>query len=76
MREVLVFGRAPEQAYQVVLDSVSGPTLRVKPFEGLDEAAGDFYLFAVTPAQLRGRVNWLDQQGELGSRGIALIPER
>jgi hypothetical protein len=72
-RELLVYGRAPEEASAVVLTGEDGLERRVKPLEGLGPADGDYYLFVV-PAGTNGRVNWLDATGEPGSRGLALLP--
>lgn len=72
-RELLVYGRAPEEASAVVLTGEDGVEQRVKPLEGLGPADGDYYLFAV-PTGTSGRVNWLDATGEPGSAGLALLP--
>jgi hypothetical protein len=72
-RELLVYGRAPEEASAVVLTGESGFERRLKPLEGLGPADGDYYLFAV-PAGMSGRVNWVDATGEPGSPGLALLP--
>lgn len=72
-RELLVYGRAPEEASAVVLTGESGLERRMEPLEGLGPADGDYYLFVV-PAGTSGRVNWLDATGQPGSGGLALLP--
>jgi hypothetical protein len=72
-RELLVYGRAPEEASAIVLTGEDGFERRTTPMEGLGSADGDYYLFAV-PYGVGGRVNWLDANGEPGSRGLALLP--
>ena len=36
--------------------------------------SGDFYLIPIPPEWDSGRVNWLDESGNEGSRGIDLMP--
>jgi hypothetical protein len=73
-REILVYGRVPAEAAAVVV-TVEGETRRaVEPFAGPAEARGDFYLIPVPPEWERGRVNWLDERGNEGSVGHALMP--
>jgi hypothetical protein len=74
VREILVYGRAPEQAAAVELTADGGVSRRVEPFEGPASVPGDFYLIAVSPDLKGGRVNWIDRDGNEGSRGIALLP--
>jgi hypothetical protein len=58
----------------VVLTAEGEVRERVEPFEGPPSASGDFYLMAI-PADLKnGRVNWIDGEGNEGSRGIELLP--
>ena len=70
---VLVFGRTPERATAVVIRS---PSVRVRAEvqEGPDSIRGDFYGIAVRPPMPGARINWLDESGKPGSRGIALMP--
>jgi hypothetical protein len=71
--EILVYGRAPEEAALVRLTPDDGEPLEMKPIEG-PEGEGDFYLFAV-PADIgEGRVNWIDNDGNEGSVGQELMP--
>jgi hypothetical protein len=72
--EVLVFGRVPETAAAVVLTLHGKVRERVRPLEGPSSSRGNFYLFAIAPDLVEGRVNWVDAHGREGSRGIALLP--
>jgi hypothetical protein len=74
VREILVYGRAPEQASAVVLTAKGGVRKGVEPLEGPPGVSGDFYLIAIPPDLKNGRVNWLDGEGNAGSRGITLLP--
>jgi hypothetical protein len=74
VREILVYGRAPEHAAAVVLTAAGGVRTRVEPFEGPPNVSGDFYLIEIPPDLKSGRVNWVDREGHEGSRGIALLP--
>jgi hypothetical protein len=72
-REILVYGRAPEEAALVRLTPDDREPLEMKPIEG-PEGEGDFYLFAV-PADIGdGDVNWIDEEGNAGSPGQELMP--
>jgi hypothetical protein len=73
VREVLVFGRAPERATAVVITS-EHVRIRVNLQEGPDSVRGDFYGVAVKPPLRGARINWLDANGKPGSRGISLMP--
>jgi hypothetical protein len=73
-REILVYGRAPEDAALVRLTPDAGKAIEVKPLEGPAGETGDFYLFAV-PADIgEARVNWIDDEGNEGSVGQELLP--
>jgi hypothetical protein len=73
-REILVYGRAPEDAALVRLTPDAGEAIEVNPLEGPAGETGDFYLFAV-PADIgEGRVNWIDDEGNEGSVGQELLP--
>jgi hypothetical protein len=71
---VLVFGRVPDDAskVKVVLRTKGGLWKGMKPLTG-PPGQGDFYLFEIPPG-IEGRVNWLDRDGNEGSRGIELLP--
>jgi hypothetical protein len=73
-REILVYGRAPEDAALVRLTPDAGEAIEMKPLEGPAGETGDFYLFAV-PADIgEGRVNWIDEERNEGSVGQELLP--
>ena len=73
-REILVYGRAPEDAALVRLTPDAGEAIEMKPLEGPAGETGDFYLFAVRADIGEGRVNWIDDEGEEGSVGQELLP--
>jgi hypothetical protein len=72
-REILVYGRVPEEAALVRVTSDGGARVEAEPIEGPPGETGDFYLVAVPP-DTQGRVNWLHSDGSEGSRGIELLP--
>jgi hypothetical protein len=72
-REILVYGRAPEEAALVRLTPDDGEPIEVKPIEG-PAGEGDFYLFAVPADVGEGEVNWIDEEGNEGSVGQQLLP--
>jgi hypothetical protein len=74
VKEVLVFGRVPERATAVVLTVHGKVRERVQPLEGPGQPRGNFYLLAIAPNLVNGRVNWLYADGREGSRGMALLP--
>jgi hypothetical protein len=74
VREVLLYGRVPEQAKAIVVRRAGKTWVEVGPIEGPPSARGDFYLVALPPDQVKGRVNWIDRRGREGSRGIELLP--
>jgi hypothetical protein len=72
-REILVYGRAPEEAALVRLSPEDWEPIEMKPIEG-PAGEGDFYLFAV-PADIgEGDVNWINADGNEGSVGQKLLP--
>jgi hypothetical protein len=73
VEEILVYGVVPERAAAVVLESPN-VRVRVEPMPGPNGARRDFYLVAVPAKVEKGRVNWLDADGNPASRGIALLP--
>ncbi len=73
-RPVLVYGRVPERAARVVITGTKGLRLETRPLEGPEGARGDFYAISVRPGHPDARINWLDEHGRPGSRGIALMP--
>ena len=74
VKEVLVFGRTPDAAAKVVLTADGGIRKEVEPFPGPEGVEGGFYLIQVKPRMEHARVNWLDRDGNEGSRGIELLP--
>jgi hypothetical protein len=73
-KEVLVYGRVPERARKVVITAEQGVKIEVEPAEGPKSIRGDFFVIPVKPRLGHARINWLDADGVLGSRGIALQP--
>jgi hypothetical protein len=71
--EVLVYGRAPEEAALVRLTPDAGAPVEMEPIEGR-AGEGDVYLFAVPRDIGSGRVNWIDDEGNEGSVGQELGP--
>jgi hypothetical protein len=74
VREILLYGRTPEQTTAVELTTEGGLSKRVGAFEGPASVEGDFYLTVLPPDVGNGRVNWIDGDGNEGSRGIELLP--
>jgi hypothetical protein len=73
-REILVFGRVPERARKVVITADRGVKIEVVPDDGPASIPGDFFVIPVKPHLRHARINWLDAAGDLGSRGIRLMP--
>ena len=73
-KEVLVFGRVPERASKVVITADRGIRIDVEPHEGPSSIPGDFFVIPAKPRLGHARINWLDPNGNPGSRGIALQP--
>jgi hypothetical protein len=80
-REVLVWGRVPDRAEQVVVTAPAGTRIEVEPTDGPESFPGRFYAIPVKLRQdghridWRGaRIDWLDADGKPGSRGIRLMP--
>lgn len=72
-REILVYGRVPEEAALVRVTAEGRAPIDVEPIEGPADETSDFYLVAVPP-DTEGRVNWIDADGNEGSKGIELLP--
>jgi hypothetical protein len=72
VREVIVWGSAPEDAAAVFVTGAGGFRKAVDTQEGLPGRHGDYYLVVVPPSLRRARVNWLDRSGHPGSRGLRL----
>jgi hypothetical protein len=74
VREILVYGRAPEEADNVEISADGGMSLAVKTQEGPANAPGDFWLIATPPGLKNGRVYWIDEDGGARGPGVALLP--
>lgn len=61
--EILVYGRAPEQATTVELTAKDGQRITSKIHEGPPSVAGDFYLIAAPSGHEYALINWMDEQG-------------
>jgi hypothetical protein len=72
-REVLVYGRVPEEAALVRLTPDSGEPVDAEPVESR-AGEGDVYLFALRGEVGSGRVNWIDAEGDEGGSGQELLP--
>jgi hypothetical protein len=73
-KEVLVYGRVPERATKVVVTADRGVRIEVEAHEGPKSIRGDYFVIPVEPRLGHARINWLDADGNAGSRGIALQP--
>jgi hypothetical protein len=73
-KEVLVAGRTPAAATAVAMTADGGIRTVVKTIRGPKGVHGRFYLIPVKPHMEHARVNWLDRDGNTGSRGIRLSP--
>jgi hypothetical protein len=74
---VLVYGRVPKRARAVAILIPGRTSINARLHEGPPSARGDFYAVAVKPPLPRARINWFDQKGRPGSRGIELmLPSR
>jgi hypothetical protein len=73
-KRVLVYGRVPKRASAVAILVPGRGSINARLHEGPKSARGDFYAVAVKPPLPRARVNWFDEKGRPGSRGIALMP--
>ena len=72
--EVLVYGRVPVEAVAVVVTVDGVERRRVEPLPGPSGVDDNFYLVATPPQWEGGRVNWIDENGDEGSPGHALLP--
>jgi hypothetical protein len=77
-KEILVFGRAPERADLVQVDSGGDRGRAVDTSEGPRSERGDFYLIPIPPGWTKhGKVTWIDKDrpGEnLKGQSIGLLP--
>lgn len=75
VKQVLIYGRAPERAEYVLLTVPRGLRMRSPVYDGPNSTRGDYYVVAVPPHIGRGaRINWLDKDKQPGSRGTPLLP--
>lgn len=74
VREVLVYGRTPERATKVVVTAPGGVRIEVEPQEGPSRFQAGFYVVPIEPGLPGAKINWLDERGTPGSRGIRLMP--
>lgn len=74
VREILVYGRAPEEADKVAINADGDIRIRVKTQEGPAGVPGDFWLIATPPRLQNGHVFWIDE--DRGARGpaVELLP--
>jgi hypothetical protein len=74
VEEILVYGRAPEEADTVEISADRGVRLAVKTQEGPASAPGDFWLIATPPGLKNGRVYWIDEDGSARGPAVELLP--
>jgi hypothetical protein len=74
VEEVVVWGRVPDRAATVVVTAPGGTRIEVTPTDGPRTFPGRFYGIPVKPGLPGARINWLDEDGRPGSRGIRLMP--
>jgi hypothetical protein len=72
--EILVWGRVPDRAEKVVITAPGRKPIAVVPTDGPKTFPGRFYAIPVKPPRQGARINWLDESGHPGSRGIRLMP--
>jgi hypothetical protein len=73
-KPVLVYGRVPRRATAVRILVPGRSPISARLHEGPKSSRGDFYSVTVKPPLPGARVNWFDENGKPGSRGIALMP--
>jgi hypothetical protein len=74
VQEILVFGRAPEEADAVEISADGGMRLKVKTQEGPAGVPGDFWLIATPPGLMNGRVYWVDEDRGAQGPAVELLP--
>jgi hypothetical protein len=72
-KPVLVYGRVPKRATAVRILVPGRSSINARLHEGPKSSRGDFYAVAVQPPLPGARINWFDDKGRPGSRGISLI---
>lgn len=73
-KPVLVYGRVPRRAAAVKILVPGGRSINARLHKGPKSSRGDFYAVAVKPPLPGARINWFDEKGRPGSRGIGLMP--
>ena len=73
-KPVLVYGRVPRRATAVRILVPGERSISARLHKGPKSSRGDFYAVAVTPPLPGARINWFDEKGRPGSRGIGLMP--
>jgi hypothetical protein len=73
-KELLVWGRVPDRATTVVIAAPGRKRIEVVPEKGPANFPGQYYAIPVKPPIQGARINWLDRNGNPGSRGIGLMP--
>jgi hypothetical protein len=74
LKEVVVWGRVPDRAAKVVITAPGGTRIAATPTDGPRTFPGRYYVIPVKPPLPGARINWLDEHGRRGSRGIGLMP--
>jgi hypothetical protein len=64
--ELLLFGRAPQEAQAIRLTGAGGFERRVEPLEGPPSSPGKYWVITAPPSLEGGRVAWLDSDGHVG----------
>jgi hypothetical protein len=73
-KPVLVYGRVPRRATAVRILVPGERSISARLHKGPKSSRGDYYAVALTPPLPGARVNWFDEKGRPGSRGIGLMP--
>jgi hypothetical protein len=64
----------PDRASKVVIGAPGRSRIEVVPEPGPKRFPGQYYAIPVKPPMQGARINWLDRNGNPGSRGIGLMP--
>jgi hypothetical protein len=73
-KEVMVYGRVPDRAAKIIITAPGARPIEVEPADGPKTFPGRFYAIPMKPGLPGARINWLDAEGQPGSRGIRLMP--
>lgn len=74
VREILVYGRAPEDADKVAISADRQVRISVKTQEGPAGVPGDFWLIAAPPGLDNAHVFWIDEDGGARGPAVELLP--